>query len=47
MALCDAECEEMCYVPAEIHQQRFGAYPDTGSTISGERCSNAAGWPED
>jgi hypothetical protein len=45
-AVVDAECEEMCYLPAHVHEQRFGDYPDTGSTISRESCSNAAGWPE-
>lgn len=43
----DAECEEMCYLPASIHNDRFGDYPDTGSKISRESCSNSAAWPKD
>ncbi|MEO6775017.1 MAG: DUF4240 domain-containing protein [Kofleriaceae bacterium] len=46
IAICDAECEQMCYLPARVHDERFGVYPDTGSTISRESCSNTAGWPD-
>ena len=43
-ALCDFECEEMCYLPHEIYEERFeGDLPDTD--ISRESCSNATAWP--
>lgn len=47
VAICDAECEEMCYLPAHSHEERFGAWPETGSGISRETCSNQAGWDGD
>lgn len=43
-ALTDAECEQMCYFFANLHRQRFGDYPETGSGISRESASNPAGW---
>jgi len=46
MALCDAECESMCYLPAHIHEERFGDFPDTGSGISRETASNGEGWAD-
>ena len=46
VAICDAECEEMCYLPSHSHDERFGAWPDTGSGISRESCSNKAGWAD-
>jgi len=46
VAICDAECEELCYLPAHCHEERFGVWPETGSDISRESCSNGAGWPE-
>jgi hypothetical protein len=36
MAVMDAECEEMCYFFAHLHDERFGRYPHTGSGISRE-----------
>ncbi|QXJ19665.1 DUF4240 domain-containing protein [Actinomadura graeca] len=45
MAVLDAECERMCYFFARLHNERFGDYPDTGSGISRESCSNPEGWP--
>jgi hypothetical protein len=42
----DAWREEVCYLFAELHEERFGDVPDTGSGISRETCSNPAGWPE-
>jgi Protein of unknown function (DUF4240) len=45
MAVLDAECEEMCYFFAHLHDQKFGNFPDTGSGISRESCSNPQGWP--
>ncbi len=45
MAVMDAECEEMCYFFAHLHQDRFGDFPRTGSGISRESCMNLAGWP--
>jgi hypothetical protein len=43
-AIMDAECEEMCYFFAHLHNDLFGTYPKTGSTISRESHSNPAGW---
>jgi hypothetical protein len=47
VAVMDAEVEDMCYFFARLHNERFGSYPETGSGISRESCSNAAGWPQD
>ena len=47
MAISDAEWEPMCYLPAHVHNDRFGDFPETGSGISRESCSNRAGWAED
>ncbi len=44
VAVLDAECEAMCYLFANLHNDRFGVYPDTGSGISRESASNPAGW---
>ena len=44
VAVLDAECEEMCYFFAHLYRGRFGEFPQTGSGISRESCSNAAGW---
>ena len=43
VALSDLECEEMCYLPWHLHEEKFGPVPPSG--ISRESCSNAAGWP--
>jgi len=43
-AVLDAECESMCYFFANLHHERFGGWPETGSAISRESTSNAAGW---
>lgn len=43
-AVMDAECEEMCYFFAHLHDERFGGRPDTGSGISRESGSNPDGW---
>ena len=43
-ALCDFECEAMCYLPHEVYQERFGGDPPD-SEISRESCSNADAWP--
>jgi len=41
--IMDAECEEMCYFGAHVHQDRFGEWtPKSG--ISRETCSNKEGW---
>ncbi|PRX99689.1 DUF4240 domain-containing protein [Allonocardiopsis opalescens] len=45
MAVLDAECERMCYFFAHLHNSRFGRFPDTGSGISRESCTNPLGWP--
>ncbi|GIG88112.1 DUF4240 domain-containing protein [Plantactinospora endophytica] len=45
MAVLDAECEELCYLFAHLHEKRFGDWPETGSGISRESVSNPAGWP--
>jgi hypothetical protein len=44
MAVMDAEWEEMCYFFDHLHNERFGEYAETGSGISRESHSNAAGW---
>jgi hypothetical protein len=44
VAVMDAECEEMCYFFAHLYRERFGEFPETGSGISRESCSNAIGW---
>jgi hypothetical protein len=46
MAICDAECGAICYLPAHVHEARFGSWPETSSGISRESCSNRKGWPE-
>lgn len=46
-AVLDAECEEMCYFFAHLYCERFGEFPETGSGISRESCSNTTGWPAD
>jgi hypothetical protein len=46
IAICDAELEAMCYLPAQVHSERFGDYPKTGSGISRESCSNREGWAD-
>jgi Protein of unknown function (DUF4240) len=43
-AVLDAECEEMCYLFADLYRERFGEFPEIGSGISRESCSNATGW---
>lgn len=45
MALLEAECERMCYFFAHLYAKRFGDFPETGSGISRESCSNPDGWP--
>jgi hypothetical protein len=44
VAVSDLECEEMCYLPSQIHEEKFGPVPE--SDISRESCSNKAGWPD-
>ncbi|WP_433389331.1 DUF4240 domain-containing protein [Micromonospora sp. KLBMP9576] len=44
MAVPDGECEGMCYFFANLHEERFGGWPETGSGISRESCTNPAGW---
>jgi hypothetical protein len=44
VAVPGAECEAMCYFFAHLHRERFGEFPETGSGISRETCSNPAGW---
>ena len=44
VAVLDTECEEMCYFFAHLYRERFGEFPETGSGVSRESCSNAAGW---
>jgi hypothetical protein len=39
-----AECEEMCYFFADLHEDRFGIWPRTGSGISRESGQNIVGW---
>ena len=40
----DLECEELCYLPTHVYEQRFGEMPR--SDISRESGSNKAGWPD-
>ncbi|MGI5207412.1 DUF4240 domain-containing protein [Spirillospora sp. CA-108201] len=46
VAVPDADCESMCYFFAHVHRRRFGDFPDTGTGISRESCTNRAGWPD-
>jgi hypothetical protein len=46
LAVPDAECEEMCYFFAHLYRARFGEFPQTGSGISRESCSNPDGWAD-
>jgi hypothetical protein len=41
-AVCDAECEEMCYLPWHLYREKFGEPPE--SSISRESGSNADHW---
>jgi hypothetical protein len=43
-AVCDAECEEMCYLPWHLYREKFGEPPS--SPISRESCSNEDGWTD-
>jgi hypothetical protein len=43
-AVCDAECEEMCYLPWHLYRDKFGEPPS--SPISRESCSNESGWAD-
>jgi hypothetical protein len=44
IATMDLECEDMCYLPWHLHEEKFGPVPP--SAISRESCSNTAGWPD-
>lgn len=44
LAAQDAECESLCYLFAHQYDDRHNRFPDTGSGISRETCSNKAGW---
>jgi hypothetical protein len=44
VAVLDGELEAMCYFFAHLHGEKFGSWTKTGSGISRESCSNAAGW---
>ncbi|NDU75376.1 DUF4240 domain-containing protein [Actinomadura sp. DSM 109109] len=46
VAVPDADCEAMCYFFSHVHNERFGTFPDTGSGISRESCTNRDGWPD-
>ncbi|WP_229398686.1 DUF4240 domain-containing protein [Micromonospora okii] len=46
LAVPDAGCERICYLFAHLHDERFGAWPLTGSGISRESFSNPEGWRE-
>ena len=45
VAVPDGECEAMCYLFAQLHEEHFGEWPDTGSGITRESTSNPTGWP--
>ncbi len=40
----DADCEDMCYLFAQLHDDRFGRFPDTDSGICRETGSNITKW---
>jgi hypothetical protein len=42
-AVCDAELEEICYLPFHLYRKKFGEPPPSG--ISRESGSNEDGWP--
>jgi hypothetical protein len=44
LAVLDCDCEEMSYLFAHLHHELFGTFPDTGSGITRESCTNPAGW---
>ncbi|MEV0677663.1 DUF4240 domain-containing protein [Actinosynnema sp. NPDC050436] len=44
VAVPDAECEALCYFFAHLHADLYGGFPGTGSGISRETATNAAGW---
>ncbi|WP_020525341.1 DUF4240 domain-containing protein [Catelliglobosispora koreensis] len=44
LAVLDCDCEEMCHLFADVHEELFGKRPDTGSGITRESCTNPAGW---
>ena len=44
-AMMDMECEDLCYLPVRVYQERFGEMPP--SDISRESASNPAGWREE
>ncbi|MEU8821754.1 DUF4240 domain-containing protein [Actinoplanes sp. NPDC048796] len=44
LAVLDADCEEMCYFFAGLHEERFGRPPERDSGISRETGANLAGW---
>ncbi|MCW2929174.1 MAG: hypothetical protein JWM19_136 [Actinomycetia bacterium] len=46
VAVLDAECEEMCYFFAHLYRARFGEFPESGSGITRESCSNPDGWAD-
>jgi Protein of unknown function (DUF4240) len=43
-AMFDLECEDMCFLPSILYQEKFGEMPR--SDISIESHSNKAGWPD-
>jgi hypothetical protein len=44
LAVRNTECEGMCYLFADLYQDRFGELPNPGSLISRESRSNHTGW---
>ena len=43
-AMTELECEDLCYLPVRVYEQKFGDMPR--SEISRETGSNHAGWSE-
>lgn len=43
-ALVDLECEDLCYLPVQIYEDRFGDFPQ--SDLCRETCSNQQGWAD-
>ncbi|MEV4343772.1 DUF4240 domain-containing protein [Actinoplanes sp. NPDC049596] len=44
LAVIDADCEEMCYFFAHLHDTRFGEWPPNDSGISRATGTNPTGW---
>lgn len=43
VAMMDLECEDICYLPSHVYEEKFGHMPS--SELSRETGSNRNGWP--